>query len=114
MALATRESHECPLCLVSGMNPSLLGPRMLSVYRTLSLRYLRLRWVRASLIVLSIAAGVGMLVATHALNHGVELRDVQHMLGHVSISTTQVYRRLAGETMPAETIIEISSAAELA
>jgi integrase/recombinase XerD len=33
--------------------------------------------------------------ATHALNRGVELREVQHLLGHVSISTTQVYRRLA-------------------
>jgi integrase/recombinase XerD len=33
--------------------------------------------------------------ATHALRHGYELRDVQQMLGHVSISTTQVYRRLA-------------------
>jgi putative ABC transport system permease protein len=42
--------------------------RMLSVYTTLSLRYLRRRWVRASLIVLSIAAGVSMLVATRALN----------------------------------------------
>jgi integrase/recombinase XerD len=33
--------------------------------------------------------------ATHALRRGVELREVQQMLGHVSISTTQVYRRLA-------------------
>ncbi|HYT93143.1 MAG TPA: FtsX-like permease family protein, partial [Gemmataceae bacterium] len=41
---------------------------MLSVYTTLSLRYLRRRWVRAILIVLSIAAGVSMLVATRALN----------------------------------------------
>src|SRR5437762_256450 len=41
---------------------------MLSVYTTLSWRYLRQRWVRASLIVLSIAAGVSMLVATRALN----------------------------------------------
>ena len=32
--------------------------------------------------------------ATHALRHGYELRDVQQMLGHVSISTTQVYRRV--------------------
>jgi integrase/recombinase XerD len=45
--------------------------------------------------------------ATHALKHGAELRDVQHMLGHVSISTTQVYRRLAGEEIVTETLIEV-------
>jgi putative ABC transport system permease protein len=41
----------------------------LSVYRTLSLRYLRKRWTRATLIVLSIALGVATVVATCALNH---------------------------------------------
>jgi integrase/recombinase XerD len=35
--------------------------------------------------------------ATHELRRGAELRDVQHMLGHVSISTTQVYRQLAAD-----------------
>jgi integrase/recombinase XerD len=33
--------------------------------------------------------------ATQALKSGQELRDVQQLLGHASISTTQVYRRLA-------------------
>ncbi len=41
---------------------------MLSLYRTLSLRYLSRRWFRALLIVASIALGVATLVATRALN----------------------------------------------
>lgn len=41
---------------------------MLSLYRTLSLRYLRQRWFRAVLIVACIALGVSTLVATRALN----------------------------------------------
>jgi putative ABC transport system permease protein len=41
---------------------------MLSLYRTLSFRYLRHRWSRATLIVISIALGVGILVATRLLS----------------------------------------------
>jgi integrase/recombinase XerD len=35
--------------------------------------------------------------ATHQLTRGRELGDVQRILGHVSISTTQVYQRLASD-----------------
>ncbi len=41
---------------------------MLSLYRTLSLRYLSRRWFRALLVVASIMLGVAILVATQALN----------------------------------------------
>jgi integrase/recombinase XerD len=50
--------------------------------------------------------------AAHALNHGVGLRDVQHRLGHVSISTTQVYRRLAGDAIPMEAVADAIVASE--
>src|SRR5207245_8062122 len=40
---------------------------MLYLYRTLSLRYLRQRWSRATLIVVSITLGVAILVATQML-----------------------------------------------
>lgn len=38
--------------------------------------------------------------AAHALGQGAELADIQKQLGHVSISTTQVYRQLANSTTP--------------
>jgi putative ABC transport system permease protein len=41
---------------------------MLSLYATLSFRYLRRRWFYALLIVASIASGVSLLVATRAIN----------------------------------------------
>ena len=50
------------------------------------------------------AAGIGDITphtlrhtfAAHQLREGASLADVQRMLGHVSISTTQMYRRLTG------------------
>src|SRR3954470_21237130 len=46
---------------------------MLSLHRTLSLRYLRRRWDRAALVVVSIAIGVATLVSTRALNRSMSV-----------------------------------------
>ena len=45
---------------------------MLTVFRLLSLRYLRQRWTRSALIVASIALGVATLVSTRVLNACIE------------------------------------------
>jgi integrase/recombinase XerD len=42
--------------------------------------------------------------AIHALTRGEELADLQRKLGHVNISTTQIYRNLTGGDRPVDTI----------
>lgn len=48
--------------------------------------------------------------AAHELHKGAELRSVQQILGHVSISTTQVYQQLADGRAPGRTLTALSVA----
>jgi integrase/recombinase XerC len=66
------------------------------------------RSVRRKLDKYLLAAGLDLSVSPHTLRHsfathmlrrGADLRSVQQLLGHQSLSTTQIYTQVSGEHM---------------
>ena len=75
---------------------------MLSLFRSLSLRYLFQRWDRASLIVASIALGVATLVSTRILNNCID-SVVQQTTNPVALGDLQIAN---GELGFSQTIVK--------
>lgn len=80
------------------------GPLFLSKLRrrmtTVSLHHVVKKYLRLSSIPLNISAHkIRHSFATHMLDHGADLRGVQSLLGHASLSTTQIYTHVSTERM---------------
>ena len=72
---------------------------MLAVYHTFSVRHLRLRWPRASLVVLSIALGVATWVATGVLNNSLE-KSMQIAVTRSGTTPMLIEKRPRGVSQP--------------
>src|SRR5262245_12282596 len=73
---------------------------MLSLFRTLSLRYLTKRWARAVLVVVSIALGVATWVATDALSRALD-RSLKRAVTPLGIADLYVTNTAKGGVDPA-------------